>query len=81
MKRLKKATRYDSGADPGFFRRVQAAFATAGQVEQTIVGTETMSGADAARLRMLDRMGLLKDSSSAADARRRMIARRERKSE
>lgn len=77
----KIVTRYDGNVDPGFFKRVQAAFATAGQVEQTLAGAGTMSGADAARLRMLDRMGLLEGGDSAADARRRMIARRKRKNE
>lgn len=79
--KLKRVTRCDSNTDPGFFKRAQAAFATAGQAEQTLAGAKTMTGADAARLRMLDRMGLLEGDGSAADAHRRMIARRERKSE
>lgn len=44
-----------------------------------MTGTGTTSGADAARLRMLGRMGLLKGSGAADDARRRMIQRRERR--
>lgn len=78
MKRTKRVTRYDSNTDPGFVGRVQAAYVTAGQANQALTGTGTMSGADAARLRMLGRMGLDgEDNPSAADARDRMIQRRE----
>lgn len=64
--------RHDA-ADPDFFRRVQAAYVTAEEAEKA------MTGADTARLRMLGRMGLLKGSGAADDARRRMIQRRERR--
>lgn len=80
MKKLKRVTRHDA-ADPDFIRRAQLAFVTAGQAEQALTGAVAMTDADAARLRMLSRKGLLADSDSAEAARRRMIARRERKSE
>ena len=78
MKRLRRSIRYDGNVDPGFVQRVQAAFATAGHVEQTIAGAGTMSSADAARLRMLSRKGLLADSGSADAARQRMIQQHQR---
>ena len=81
-KLIKNLTRYDSGADHGFVERVRAAFVTAAEAEQALTGTGSVSGADAARLRMLDRKGLLKGTDGGADAaRRRMIQRRERTGE
>ena len=76
----KNLIRHDA-ADPDFVRRVQAAYVSAGQAEQALTGTGAMSGADAARLRMLGRMGLPEGESSADAARRRMIQRRERTGE
>ena len=55
MKRLKRVTRYDSGADPGFVERVQAAFVTAEEAEQALTGAGGMSGSEATRLRMIQR--------------------------
>ena len=82
MKRLKRVTRYDSGADLGFVERVRAAFVTAEEAERALTGAGAMTDADAARLRMLDRKGLLKGAGGGADAaRRRMIQRRERTGE
>ena len=82
MKRLKRVTRCDSGADPGFAERVQAAYVSVRQAEQALTGAGGMSGSEAARLRMLDRKGLLKGTDGGADAaRRRMIQRRERTGE
>ena len=81
MKMLKRVTRYDSNVDPGFAKRVQAAYTTAAEAEQALTGTRSMCGSEAARMRMLDRMGLLADKGGAEDARRRMIQRRERTGE
>ena len=74
---IRNLTRHDA-ADPGFVERVQMAFVSAEQAEQALTGVGGMSGADAARLRMLGRMGLIDGGRSANDARRRMIQRRER---
>ena len=71
-------TRYDT-ADPGFFERVQQAFVTAEQAERHLIGVGTESGAEAARLEMLRRHGLLPDEESATAAREKMIARKNRK--
>lgn len=76
----KHLTRHDA-ADPDFARRVQAAYVTAKEAEQALIGTGTMSGSELARLRMLGRMGLLEGDGSSDDARRRMIQRRERTGE
>ena len=81
MKRLKRVTRCDSGADPGFAERVQAAYVTAAEAEKALTGAGGMSGSEAARLRMLGRRGLFADGGSAEAARRRMIQRRERTGE
>ena len=80
-KLIKNLTRYDSGADPGFVERVQAAFVTAEEAEQALTGAGGMSGSEVARLRMLGRRGLLADGGSAEAARLRMIQRRERTGE
>ena len=80
MSILRNLVRHDA-ADPGFVERVKAAFMTAEQAEQNLNGSGAMSSAESARLRMLGRMGLLESGSSADDARRRMIQRRERTSE
>ena len=81
-KLIKNLTRYDSGADLGFVERVRAAFVTAEEAEQALTGAGGMSGSEAARLRMLDRKGLLKGTDGGADAaRQRMIQRRERTGE
>lgn len=77
---IRNLTRHDA-ADPDFVRRVQAAYVSAGQAEQALTGAGGMSGSEAARLRMLGRMGLLEGGGSADDARRRMIQRRERTGE
>lgn len=79
MKKLKRVTRYDSNTDPGFVKRVQAAYVTAAEAEQALTGAGGMSGSEAARLRMLGRRGLLADGGSAEAARLRMIQRRERR--
>ena len=50
---------------------------TAAEAEKALTGAGGMSGSEAARLRMLGRMGLLEGGGSADDARRRMIQRRE----
>ena len=82
MKRLKRVTRYDSGADHGFVERVRAAYVSAAEAQRALTGAGAMTDADAARLRMLDRKGLLKGTDGGADAaRRRMIQRRERTGE
>ena len=77
---IRNLTRHDA-ADPDFVRRVQAAYVSAGQAEQALTGAGAMTDADAARLRMLDRKGLLKGAGGADAARRRMIQRRERTGE
>ena len=77
---IRNLTRHDA-ADPDFVRRVQAAYVSAGQAERALTGTGTMSGSEAARLRMLGRMGLLADGGGAEAARRRMIQRREKTGE
>ena len=73
-------TRHDA-ADPDFVRRVQAAYVTVAEAEQALSGAGPLTGSEAARLRMLGRMELLTGRGGAEDARRRMIARRERTSE
>ena len=78
-KLIKNLTRYDSGADHGFAERVRAAYVSAAEAQRALTGAGGMSGSEAARLRMLGRMGLLEGGGSADDARRRMIQRRERR--
>lgn len=50
-------------------------YTTAAEAHQHLTGQQ--SGAEQARLRMLERMGLDREDSPAADARERMIQRRE----
>ena len=58
------------------FRRDDQQYVTAEVAQQHLTGQQ--EGAEQARLRMLERMGLSREDSPAADARERMIARRER---
>ena len=54
-------------------------YITPAEAHQHLTGTQ--EGAEAARSCMLQRMGLDGESGSAADARERMISRRERRHE
>ena len=73
---IRNLFRYDCGADSDFSRRIRAA---AEEAEQHLTGASIES--EAARLRMLGRMGLLEDGGAAADARRRMIQRHQQRRE
>lgn len=52
-------------------------YVTAEDAHKHLIGQQ--SGAEQARLRMLARMGLNQEDGSAADARQRMIEKRERR--
>lgn len=52
-------------------------YVTAEDAHKHLIGQQ--SGAEQARLRMLQRMGLDRENGPAADARRRMIEKRERR--
>lgn len=70
MKR--RETRFDARSLSGKL----AAFVTPQTAHEHLTGQQ--SGAEAARLRMLSRMGLTKEDGPAADARDRMIQRQNR---
>lgn len=70
---IRNLFRYDCGADSDFCRRIRAA------AEEAERHTAASSESEAARLRMLRRMGLLEDGGAAADARQRMIQRHQRR--
>ena len=71
---IRNLVRHDSGADPDFARRIRAA---AEEAERYLTGASTES--EAARLRMLGRMGLIGGNSGADVARQRMIQRHQRR--
>ena len=78
---IRNLIRHDA-ADTGFVERVRAAYVSAAEAQRALTGAGAMTDADAARLRMLDRKGLLKGTDGGADAaRRHMIQRRERTGE
>lgn len=63
--------RTDSVSVPDSLRQ----YVTAEDAHKHLIGQQ--SGAEQARLRMLQRMGLDRENGPAADARRRMIEKRE----
>ena len=65
---IRGLTRHDT-ADRDFVERIQRAFETAEQDEQHL------TYAEAARLEMLRRHGIITDTGSAAEARERMLRR------
>lgn len=69
-KLVRNLFRIGTGADSDFSRRIRAA---AAEAERHLNGASSES--EAARLRMLGRMGLIGGNSSADAARRRMIQR------
>lgn len=71
---IRNLFRYDCGADSDFSRRIRAA---AEEAEQHLTGASIES--EAARLRMLGRIGLSEGSSGADVARQRMIQRHQRR--
>ena len=68
-KLVRNLFRIDTGADSDFSRRIRAA------AEEAERHTAASIESEAARLRMLRRMGLIGGNSSADAARRRMIQR------
>ena len=75
-KLVRNLFRSDTGAVSDFSRRIRAA---AAEAERHLNGASSES--EAARLRMLGRMGLLAANSSADAARRRMIQRHQQRRE
>lgn len=73
-KLVRNLFRIDTGADSDFCRRIRAA---AEEAEQHLTGASSES--EAARLRMLGRMGLLAANSGADAARQRLIQRHQRR--